>query len=44
MDLKVIPTLPQLVSAGYLKTGETDCPNGDVISIAVDGVVTSAKP
>ncbi|ALS78859.1 competence protein ComG [Planococcus kocurii] len=44
MDLKVIPTLPQLVSAGYLKTGETDCPNGDVISIAVDGVVTSVKP
>ena len=43
MDLKVVPTLTDLVSQGYLKTGETDCPNGDVVNISVDGVVTSAK-
>lgn len=44
MDLKVVPTLTDLVTEGYLKTGETDCPNGDVVNISVDGVVTSAKP
>lgn len=43
MDLKVVPTLTDLVSEGYLKTGETGCPNGDVVNISVDGVVTSAK-
>ncbi|MGH2318133.1 competence type IV pilus major pilin ComGC [Planococcus sp. SE5232] len=43
MDLKVVPTLTDLVSEGYLKTGETDCPNGDVVNISVDGVVTSTK-
>ncbi len=43
MDLKVVPTLTQLVSEGYLKTGETDCPNGDTVNISVDGVVTSTK-
>lgn len=43
MDLKVVPTLTDLVSEGYLKTGETNCPNGDVVNISVDGVVTSAK-
>ncbi|WP_298829313.1 competence type IV pilus major pilin ComGC [uncultured Planococcus sp.] len=43
MDLKVVPTLTDLVSEGYLKTGETDCPNGDVVTISVDGVVTSTK-
>ncbi|MDQ0430057.1 MULTISPECIES: competence type IV pilus major pilin ComGC [Caryophanaceae] len=44
MDMKVMPTLADLVTEGYLKTGETDCPNGDVVNISVDGVVTSAKP
>lgn len=43
MDLKVVPTLSDLVTEGYLKTGETDCPNGDVVNISVDGVVTSTK-
>ncbi|MBT2571622.1 competence type IV pilus major pilin ComGC [Planococcus sp. ISL-110] len=43
MDLKVVPTLTDLVTEGYLKTGETDCPNGDVVNISVDGVVTSTK-
>ncbi|ANU11166.1 general secretion pathway protein G [Planococcus antarcticus DSM 14505] len=44
MDLKTMPTLTDLVTEGYLKTGETDCPNGDVVNISVGGVVTSAKP
>ncbi|MFD1030714.1 competence type IV pilus major pilin ComGC [Metaplanococcus flavidus] len=44
MDEKKVPTLEELVSEGYLKTGETDCPNGEVVSISVEGVVTSAKP
>lgn len=43
MDLKVVPNLTDLVTEGYLKTGETDCPNGDVVNISVNGVVTSAK-
>jgi len=43
MDLKVVPTLTDLVSEGYLKTGETDCPNGDAVNITVGGVVSSTK-
>lgn len=43
MDLKAVPTLADLVTEGYLKTGETECPNGDVVNISVDGVVTSTK-
>lgn len=43
MDLKVVPTLTDLVTEGYLKTGETECPNGDVVNISVEGVVSSAK-
>lgn len=41
MDLKAIPTIPNLVSEGYLKTGETNCPNGDTVKISVEGVVSS---
>lgn len=44
MDNKKIPTLTDLEDEGYLKTGETNCPNGDVVNISVDGVVSSAKP
>lgn len=44
MDEKEVPTIDQLVSEGYLKEGETTCPNGDVVSISATGVVTSAKP
>ncbi len=44
MDIKKVPSLAELESAGYLKTGETKCPNGDVITIAADGAVSSAKP
>lgn len=41
MDLKAIPTIPNLVTEGYLKTDETNCPNGDIVKISVDGVVSS---
>lgn len=43
MDKKAIPAMADLVSEGYLKTGETSCPNGEVINISVDGVVSSSK-
>lgn len=43
MDKKAIPAMEDLVSEGYLKTGETSCPNGEVINISVDGVVSSSK-
>ena len=43
MDMKAFPTLANLVTEGYLKTGETECPNGDAVNISVDGVVTSTK-
>lgn len=42
MDEKAVPTIENLVSKGYLKTGETSCPNGAPIAISVDGVVSSA--
>lgn len=44
MDEKAVPTITDLVTGGYLKTGETDCPNGDTVDISLDGVVTSSKP
>ncbi len=44
MDFKAVPTIVNLESEGYLKNGETDCPNGDLITISAEGVVTSAKP
>ncbi|MFP3357574.1 hypothetical protein R0K17_09380 [Planococcus sp. SIMBA_143] len=43
MDKKAVPVMADLVSEGYLKTGETSCPNGEVINISVDGVVSSSK-
>ena len=43
MDMKAVPTLANLVTEGYLKTGETECPHGDAVNISVDGVVTSTK-
>ncbi|MDE4083688.1 competence type IV pilus major pilin ComGC [Planococcus maritimus] len=43
MDKKAVPAMTDLVSEGYLKTGETSCPNGEVINISVDGVVSSSK-
>ncbi|MBU9672773.1 prepilin-type N-terminal cleavage/methylation domain-containing protein [Planococcus sp. CP5-4] len=43
MDKKAVPVMADLVSEGYLKTGETNCPNGEVINISVDGVVSSSK-
>lgn len=44
MDEKAIPTMAELVAAGYLKADETNCPNGDVVNISVDGVVSSSEP
>lgn len=44
MDVKAIPTMADLVTEGYLKTNETNCPNGDVVNISVDGVVSSSEP
>lgn len=44
MDEKRVPTIIELVEEGYLKTGETDCPNGDIVTISTTGVVSSAKP
>lgn len=45
MDKKAVPTVENLVADGYLKANETSCPNGDVVAISLDGVVTSsAKP
>ncbi|MCM3611254.1 prepilin-type N-terminal cleavage/methylation domain-containing protein [Planococcus sp. MERTA32b] len=41
MDLKAVPTVAELVSEGYLKTDETNCPNGDTVNISTDGVVSS---
>jgi competence protein ComGC len=32
--------IEELVSEGYLKEGETSCPNGSSISISTDGEVT----
>lgn len=43
MDKKAVPVMADLVSEGYLKAGETSCPNGEVINISVDGVVSSSK-
>lgn len=44
MDKKDIPTVDELVTEGYLKAGETNCPNGDIVNISADGVVSSSKP
>ncbi|AIY05297.1 competence protein ComG [Planococcus sp. PAMC 21323] len=44
MDRKAIPTMSDLTDGEYLKTGETNCPNGDVVTISATGVVSSAKP
>lgn len=39
-----VPALTDLVGDGYLKEGETSCPNGDAISIdAKNGTVTAAE-
>lgn len=43
MDEKAIPTITELVTEGYLKTGETNCPNGDLVNISIEGVVSSTK-
>lgn len=42
MDFKAVPTVANLVTEGFLKEGETSCPNGAPISISDGGVVSSA--
>ncbi|WP_181313582.1 hypothetical protein [Planomicrobium soli] len=44
MDEKGVPTIENLVSKGYLKSNETNCPNGDLVEISTDGIVSSKKP
>lgn len=44
MDNKKVPQLADLVSEGYLKSGDTNCPNGEVINISTEGVVSSSRP
>lgn len=44
MDEKKVPTVTELVTEGYLKADETNCPNGDIVNISADGVVSSSKP
>ncbi|WP_233569527.1 hypothetical protein [Planomicrobium sp. Y74] len=44
MDEKKVPTVAELVTEGYLKADETNCPNGDIVNISVDGVVSSSEP
>ncbi|MGI2326589.1 competence type IV pilus major pilin ComGC [Planococcus sp. YIM B11945] len=41
MDEKAIPTIENLVSKGYLKENETSCPNGDLVEITTEGIVSS---
>lgn len=41
MDERSVPTLAQLVSEDYLKAHNQTCPNGDLIEISPEGVVSS---
>lgn len=41
MDERSVPTLAQLVSKDYLKADNQTCPNGDLIEISPEGVVSS---
>ena len=43
MDLKAVPTIENLVSEGYLKTSETNCPNGKAVVISGTGIVSSTE-
>lgn len=42
MDVKAIPAMADLTREGYLKTGETSCPNGKAVTISVEGIVSAA--
>jgi competence protein ComGC len=45
IDKKSLPSsVNDLVSGGYLKSGETTCPDGRQISISAIGVVTAVEP
>lgn len=45
MDKKTVPSsVDVLVTEGYLKADNKTCPNGEVINISVDGVVSSSEP
>ncbi|MTD29950.1 competence type IV pilus major pilin ComGC [Planomicrobium sp. YIM 101495] len=41
MDERKIPSMEDLVTEGYLKDGETTCPNGKTVAISAQGVVSS---
>lgn len=42
MDKNKVPTMAELISAGYLNTGTTGCPNGTKeVSIDAEGTVTA---
>lgn len=44
IDNKRFPSdIDELVKDGYLKTGETSCPDGSQISLSADGNVTAVK-
>lgn len=43
IDQKTVPAIADLVSAGYLKTDETSCPNGKAIAISADGTVSAVE-
>jgi competence protein ComGC len=45
IDKKSLPSsVNDLVSGGYLKTGETTCPDGRQITLTAGGVVSAVKP
>jgi competence protein ComGC len=45
IDKKKLPaTIEEMVTAGYLKSGETSCPDGSQISLTAGGGVTAVKP
>ncbi|MGM0900062.1 MAG: competence type IV pilus major pilin ComGC [Bacillota bacterium] len=45
IDKKRLPSsIEELVSTGYLKSGETSCSDGRQITLTAGGVVTAVKP
>ncbi|WP_225435089.1 competence type IV pilus major pilin ComGC [Bacillus aerolatus] len=44
IDLKEFPnSIADMVTSGYLRSGETACPNGDTLEIGADGEVSIVK-
>lgn len=45
IDNKKFPSdISELAAKGYLKDGETSCPDGRQISLTADGVVSAVEP